>query len=112
MNRCLICLFMILFVCAGSQSLAQQGFHAFQGFKKPLFLPPATNHILTSAAPVLRLSPMKSAAFPLSKLPSNFYTLNMGYFCKKELQVEKSTRLPLKIRLGSVQYTDRLEGKP
>ena len=41
----------------------------------------------------------------------DFYTQNFGFFCKKELQLEKITRIPVKIRLGSVQQCDWLEGK-
>jgi hypothetical protein len=41
----------------------------------------------------------------------DFYTQNFGFFCKKELQLEKITRVPVKIRLGSVQQCDWLEGK-
>ena len=41
----------------------------------------------------------------------DFYTQNFGFFCKKELQLEKMTRIPVKIRLGSVQQCDWLEGK-
>ena len=40
-----------------------------------------------------------------------FYTKTLGFFCKRELLFEKSTRIPLKLRLGSVQYCDWLEGK-
>lgn len=44
-------------------------------------------------------------------VPANYYTTNLGFFCKKELQFEKLTKLPFKFRLGSVQQCDRLEGK-
>ena len=41
----------------------------------------------------------------------DYYTQNFGFFCKKELQFEKVTKVPFKFRLGSVQYCDRMEGK-
>jgi len=40
------------------------------------------------------------------------YLSNPGFFCRKELQIEKMTRLPLRFRLGSLQEVNRLEGKP
>lgn len=45
-------------------------------------------------------------------IAGNFYTQNFGFFCKKELQLEKLTKVPFKFRLGSVQQCDWLEGKP
>jgi hypothetical protein len=48
----------------------------------------------------------------LPVINSNFYTQNFGFFCKKELQLEKITKVPFKFRLGSVQQVDWMEGKP
>ena len=47
----------------------------------------------------------------IAVLPGNFYCSKLGFFCKKELKLEAITRIPFKFRLGSVQYTDWLEGK-
>ena len=39
------------------------------------------------------------------------YTRNFGFFCRKELQVEKLTNVKVRFRLGSMQQSDFLEGK-
>jgi len=44
-------------------------------------------------------------------LPPNFYSLHLGFFCRKDLQVENAIKVPLHFRLGSVAYCDALEGK-
>ncbi len=41
----------------------------------------------------------------------SYYTQHFGFFCKKELAVEKATRIPLRLRLGSLQQCNYLEGK-
>ena len=50
-------------------------------------------------------------AFSMNIIPADYYTKNMGFFCKKELSLEKSTKIPLRLRLGSLNYCNYLEGK-
>jgi hypothetical protein len=70
--------------------------------------------ISLKAASQLHLSPFSDTIHirpSLRVLPQNFYIQHLGFFCKKEVQLQKATSLPFYIRLGSKDYVDRREGK-
>jgi hypothetical protein len=48
--------------------------------------------------------------YPINIIAPNYYTQNFGFFCKKELQLQKA-KVPFVFRLGSVEMCDRMEGK-
>jgi hypothetical protein len=54
---------------------------------------------------------LKNAAFRAGTIDKGFYCDNLGFFCKKEIQIEKITSVPLRLRLGSHDYVNWLEGK-
>ncbi|MBX2924921.1 MAG: hypothetical protein KF746_22160 [Chitinophagaceae bacterium] len=54
---------------------------------------------------------LKSMRVILRSLRPDHYIATLGLMCRKEWQFEKATSIPLRFRLGSLQYCNRLEGK-
>ena len=46
---------------------------------------------------------------PNRNISPSLYTQHFGFFCRKELQLEKAIKLPLRFRLGSLDYVNSLE---
>ena len=48
---------------------------------------------------------------PPRAIPSIFSVATMPFFCKIEYKMGLNKKLPIKFRLGDVQYVDEMEGK-
>ena len=48
---------------------------------------------------------------PFTVIPQDYYTQHFGIMCKKELAIEKATKIPFRFRIGSLQQCNYLEGK-
>jgi len=52
----------------------------------------------------------KSSFTIQNKIAPNYYTTQTGFFCNQERALEKKIKIPLRFRLGSLSYTEQLEG--
>lgn len=59
------------------------------------------------ATPIIKTDPAK-----ISVISPRFYSGHLGFFCKKELQLDKITPVPVRFRLGSFEYVNWMEQKP
>ena len=51
------------------------------------------------------------SAVAINIINPDFYAQHLGFICKKEIALEKVTKVPLRFRLGSLQQCNYLEGK-
>ena len=102
-----ICGFVIIFFIPALFSTAQT-------VKNSTLFVPANRQIRSTST---FLFPKKEKSNPIPVQPvfniitSDYYTKHFGLICKKELALQKTMRLLLYIRLGSLQHCNYLEGK-
>lgn len=62
--------------------------------------------------PVLSDISSKRALLSLSSsIPQDNYCRHLAFFCRQEAKLEKTIRLPLRVRMGSLEQCNKLEGK-
>lgn len=103
-----ICLFLNLFVCFLAKG--QQVF-TFRQSDKQVDRGDSAKQLIyeNSAFNHVTVNPFSNTT--IKTVPSTFYYNSLGFFCRKELQIEHALSFPVKFRLGSVAYTDEMEGK-
>lgn len=65
----------------------------------------------------LKKSKKPSGYFPFKitatlTIRPDYATCRYGFFCRQELKIEKATKIPLRLRLGSLDQCNYYEGKP
>ena len=93
----------MIFVAPGIYSQNQQ-----QKKSSLLLLQPLSN-ALPAILSITKYSKATTISQPF--LSPNYYSTQLGFFCKQEIKFEKTAKIPFKFRLGSVEECDRMEGK-
>lgn len=105
----LVVLILLFYIPARGQEKFPHFSSAFANTSKQDSL---SNHLNITAKANGSFHPGLHFTGSLSPLPKSFYTRQLGFFCKKEIEVEKFLAIPLRFRLGSMDYVNYLEGKP
>jgi hypothetical protein len=66
-------------------------------------------HIINKDQPLLIQSFRKFNFKQASLISSNLVYSNFGFFCKTECRIQKKALIPVKFRLGTLEYVNKLE---
>ena len=119
MNYGRLVVFFIVLAAASSTAWAQLAIvpPTDKTILKPIALPSFSSSVMDLGIHS-KSSPAKPSfldlrqAFQLTtvQLP-NYQVKDLAFFCRLEVRLESATRIPVRFRLGDVQYVDHLEGK-
>jgi hypothetical protein len=76
-------------------------------YKLPKKLPTVGFHVVSH--PKMAIQPVLHASSVVGTISNNYYTRRFGFFCKRELDLEKTTGVAFRFRLGSLDYVNRIE---
>jgi hypothetical protein len=99
-----ICLLTILFVLKGFG----------QGTDSSIIVPPiipSISHAINMNSYTKHTSMALIQTPQISSVSAAYYLSTLGFVCKKEWQIEQKTKIPLRLRLGSLSYTNSMEQK-
>ena len=57
----------------------------------------------------MAIQPVFQAPNVVNTIGNNYYTRQFGFFCKREMMLEKTTGIPFRFRLGSLDYCNKIE---
>lgn len=68
--------------------------------------------LLTAKQDNLQIGPTLTKTSHLNYQAPKVYSMeHLAFFCRLEVRMEKASKMPVRFRLGSVDYVDRMEGK-
>jgi hypothetical protein len=74
-------------------------------------MPPQYSSLFLKKIAIKKLDNQSITSNQPTKVPSIFSVEALPFFCKIEYKMGLNKKLPIKFRLGDVQYVDELEGK-